>query len=121
MGRQLRTGMHECPFRVLGRCVAQPPSLNRPGVSGEFPAGYASIGEENRDSGIHTASVAARYAGIRSTLSGVVARTANSRHGHAPIRRCWIPTAFALMTDALRVTHIQSRELHLSPRTLRPG
>ena len=73
--------------------------------------GLSDNGVENRDNGIHTASVAARYAGKRPTLSGFAARTANSRHSDAPVRQCWISTAFGLMTNELRIQQRQSRRL----------
>ena len=85
------------------------------------PVTHADTGVENRDNGIHTASVAARYAGKRPTLSGFAARTANSRHSDAPVRQCWISTAFGLMTNTLRARQRQSQRLRLPPRTLRLG
>ena len=117
--------------RPIGQLAPSPvqycaPSARRGQTAAEYPRVLlmryiAVVGVENRDNGIHTASVAARYAGKRPTLSGFAARTANSRHSDAPVRQCWISTAFGLMTNTLRARQRQSQRLRLPPRTLRLG
>ena len=76
--------------------------VNRSGVSEEFPGGDASIGEDNRNSGIRTAVATTIPAQRRSTLAGSVASPMGSRHSSAPIRLSLIPTTFGVMTDPFR-------------------
>ena len=92
-----------------------------PGAPRNLGSRVLLSGVEKRDGMLRAADAATNHAGTRSTLFGFVARTADSRHSFAPIRLCWISTAFGLMTNSLRVPHMQSRRLRLSPRTLRLG
>ena len=88
IGRGATSSSATEPLRVLRRLI----SLSHPPVTGV----------ENGIRGLRTADVATSHAGARSPPAGLVASIAGSRHRYARIRRCLIPSAFGLMTDAFR-------------------
>ena len=93
------------------------------------PAAYPGLvsvsvdvtGVENGISGLCTASSALGSGGMRWAFSGFDAWTADSRQCSVPVRLCWIPTAFGLMTIALRVRQWWGRRIRFPPRILLSG